>query len=158
MTMNEFVHHLLDSNHYLYNCNLQRDIENNIGEIEIPEFTMEHINNIDKKYMRRAHGPTVDKAHACKIYNYNINDIEFQEQDRYSDDEIVKKMSDSFELNELYIEHVDNMVKLQDKMNEYISITEKTNKLQIYFQDIIPIIQNDEDNLKTVLNLLSNTN
>ena len=39
--MNERLHHLLDSNYYLYNCNLQCDIENNIGEIEIPEFTME---------------------------------------------------------------------------------------------------------------------
>ena len=83
--MNKNLNHLLDSKYYLYNCNLQRDIENNVGEIEIPEFTMEHINNIDKKYMRRAHRPTVDKAHrptvdkahACKIYNYNINDIEY---------------------------------------------------------------------------------
>ena len=139
--MNKNLNHLLDSKHYLYNCNLQRDIENNIGEIEIPEFTMEHINNIDKKY---------------KIYNSNINDIRIQNQYLYSDEEIVKKFSDSFELNELFIEHVVNMEKLQDKMNEYISITEKTNKLQIYFQDIIPVIQNDEDNLKTVLDLLSN--
>ena len=151
--MNERLHHLLDSNYYLYNCNLQCDIENNIGEIEIPEFTMEHINNIDKEYMHRAHGPAVGKDHA-----YKLNYIEFHEQDGCSDEEIVKKMSDSFELNELYIEHIDNMVKLQDKMNEYINITEKTKKIRMYFQDIIPAIQNDEDNLKTVLNILSNTN
>ena len=104
--MNERLHHLLDSNYYLYNCNLQRDIENNIGEIEIPEFTMEHINNIDKEYMHSAHGPAVGKDHA-----YKLNYIEFHEQDGCSDEEIVKKMSDSFELNELYIEHIDNMVK-----------------------------------------------
>ena len=67
-------------------------------------------------------------------------------------------MRDSFELNELYIEHVDNMIKLKDKMNEYISITDKTIKIGLYFQDIIPIIQNDEDNLRIVLNILMNIN
>ncbi len=30
-------------NHYLYECNLNRDIENNIGEVKAPEFTMEFI-------------------------------------------------------------------------------------------------------------------
>jgi hypothetical protein len=158
MIMNKNLNHLLDSKYYLYNCNLQRDIENNVGEIEIPEFTMEHINNIDKKYMHIVHGPIVDKAHACKIYNYNINDNEFNEEYRYSNYEMVKKMNDSFELTELYIEHVDNIAKLQDKINEYTSITEKTNKIRMYFQDIIPIIQNDDENLKTVLDILSNTN
>jgi len=158
MIMNKWIYHSLDAKYYLYKCNLQRDIENNLGEIDIPAFTMEHINNIDKKYMRRAHMPVVAKANACKIYNYNINNIEFQEHDEYSDDEIIKKMSDSFELNELYIEHVDNMIKLKDKMNEYISITDKTIKIGLYFQDIIPIIQNDEDNLRIVLNILMNIN
>jgi len=28
----------MEQNYYLYNCNLNRDIENNIGEVKIPEF------------------------------------------------------------------------------------------------------------------------
>ena len=37
---------------YLYDCNVNRDIENNIGEISIPEFTMKDIIMIDDKYKK----------------------------------------------------------------------------------------------------------
>ena len=38
--------------YYLYECNLNRDIENNIGEVKAPEFTMKDIIFIDEKYKR----------------------------------------------------------------------------------------------------------
>ena len=38
--------------YYLYECNLNRDIENNIGEVKAPEFTMADIIIIDEKYKR----------------------------------------------------------------------------------------------------------
>lgn len=66
---------------------------------------------------------------------------------------------------------LNNMEQLQDKLNEYNSIglgrlDEKKNdymnirssKLQMYFQYIVPIIQDDKDNLETVLEILSNMN
>ena len=40
----------LQSNEYLYTSNCDNDIENNIEEIEIPEFTMDHIREIDDNY------------------------------------------------------------------------------------------------------------
>ena len=39
-------------NHYLFQCNKVRDIENNIGEVMVPEFTIEHVNNMDSNYKR----------------------------------------------------------------------------------------------------------
>ena len=39
----------LQSNEYLYKSICYNDIENNINEIEIPEFTIKHIKQINKK-------------------------------------------------------------------------------------------------------------
>jgi len=146
--------HQLDTNYYLYNCNIYRDIENNIGEIIIPEFTMEHVTHIDEMY---------------KIHLSQINVID--EHDEH--DEIdVNKMNDLFELNELFIEHEHNIELLTRNMIEYNSINTlnslttierinaymlvKSNKIRIYFQEILPVIQNDEDNLESVKVILSN--
>ena len=137
----------LESNYYLYNCNQTYDLENNIGEIEIPEFTMEHISMIDKHY---------------KTYMSQVNEI------IYDDNEIcVNQLSDIFELTELFLEHVDNIEELTHLMNKYnsqLTVDGKTNdytsirtdKIRMYLKEIQPIIKNDEDNLKLVLILLSN--
>jgi hypothetical protein len=147
--------------YYLYNCNQKHDVENNIEEIEIPEFTIDHINMIDIKYKN--------------IYPQE-NEIICQEQNNIIDEKVVNTMNDLFDLNELYMEHVNNIKKLKCKMIEYNSIGEyiknkiqltvvekvdeymlvKTKKLQMYYQDIVSIIENDEENLRSVSALLLN--
>jgi hypothetical protein len=138
----------LDNNYYLYNCNNNRDIENNIGEIVVPEFNMKHINRIDVKYKSYL-------SQTYAIYEHDVN-----------------KMNDLFELNELFIEHEDNIKHLTNNMIEYNSIKSlkylttierinaymlvKSNKLSMYFKKILPVIQNDEDNLESVKVILSN--
>ena len=37
---------------YLFQCNKIRDIENNIDEVQVPEFTIENVNKIDSNYKR----------------------------------------------------------------------------------------------------------
>ena len=39
-------------NSYLYDCNITRDIENNIGDIQAPEITMEDILLMDEKFKK----------------------------------------------------------------------------------------------------------
>ena len=126
---------------------MNRDIENNIGEIEVPNFTIEHINNLDKKY----------DLYFSESYEAPI-------VDKYDDMDILK-LSNIFELNELYIEHVDNMERLLHKMSEYNSIGEgesireymniRMNKIRMYFEDIVPLIESDEENLKLVIEIIS---
>ena len=135
--------------YYLYNCNITQDIENNIGEIEIPNFNIEHINYINAHY----------NTYLSQLY-------EIISQEQYDENEI-NNMINVFELNELYIEHVDNMKCLHDKMVEYNSIglykkineymTIRIDKIQFYSQDIMPIIQTDEANLNSVIVILSSS-
>jgi len=151
--MDQIEYSRLEPNYYLYKCNQKYDLENNIGEIEIPEFTMENIKIIDEEY---------------KIHMSQVNEIIYQNSNLDEND--VNKMNDLFELNELFIEHINNNKKLTYIMNKYNSnktqltvdgkINDytiiRTNKIRMYFQEILPIIKNDEDNLNLVLILLSN--
>jgi hypothetical protein len=141
---------------YLFNCNLHRDIENNIGEVKIPEFSMEHIITIDEKYK--------------KCFE-KINKIVYQD---ISDEQQLIQMTNKFELNELFTEHRHNIEVLIIRMNEYntihsrftsknkITIEEKVNEsmfirskqFQMYFEDILPIIQLDKENLNSVMVLV----
>ena len=149
--------------YYLYNCNLIHDIENNINEIETPDFTIEHVKIIDKKY---------------KKYFPCMNEIVYQEENIKINEKIVNKMNNLFDLNELFIEHENNIEKLKNKINEYNSIEDyiknknkinfietvkenmniKAQKIQMYFREILPIIHDDEDNLKSVILLFSSNN
>ena len=161
MIMSHLEKDRLEYKYYLYNCVMVHDIENNIDKIEIPDFTMEHLIKIDIKY---------------KKYLPHENEIVYQEENISIDKKIVNKMNNVFELNELFIEHVNNIEKLKSKINEYNSIEKyiknknqlnvlekikvdmniKENKLQMYFREILPIIHNDEENLKSVKVLLLN--
>jgi len=133
---------------YLYSCNQNHDIENNIGEIEIPEFTMEHVQLIDEKY---------------KMHYSQVHEIEYTEpSDEFGNNNNVNKLTSIFELNELFIEHEHSIELLTCKVNEYKLlenskdyINVKTAKLQMYFQEILPNIHIDENNLNSVLVLLS---
>jgi len=151
--MDQIEYSRLEPNYYLYKCNQKYDLENNIGEIEIPEFTMENIKIIDEEY---------------KIHMSQVNEIIYQNSNLDEND--VNQMNDLFELNELFIEHINNIKELTYIMNKYNSnktqltvdgkINDytiiRTNKIRMYFQEILPIIKNDEDNLNLVLILLSN--
>ena len=132
---------------YLYSCNQNHDIENNIGEIEIPEFTMEHVKLLDEKY---------------KMHYSQVTDFECQDQNDILTDNNMNNITCLFELNELFIEHENIIEILTDKVNEYKLlenskdyINVKTTKLQMYFQEILPNIHNDENNLNYTLELLS---
>ena len=73
---------------YLFRCNMTRDIENNVDEVETPEFTMEDVNEIDMNY----------KIHMSEL-------ILFEREEEMS----LQEMHTSFVLNELFIEHLDYM-------------------------------------------------
>jgi len=136
--------------HYLYECNLNHDIENNVGEVKAPEFTMEDIIIIDEKYKR---------CYEKLIENAN----------KYQD--TIDELTNTLGINELYMEHRSNVERLISMMNEYNAIykfvalntdltpyertTEYMNarskQIQMYFQEIQPIIQADEEKLNSLL-------
>ena len=133
-------------NHYLYECNLNRDIENNIGEVKAPEFTMEDIIIIDEKYKR---------CYETLIENAN----------KYQD--TIDELTNILDINELYMEHRSNVEQLIRMMNEYnamytsvtvnIELTTyertagymnvRSKQIQMYFQEIEPMLQMIKDNL-----------
>jgi hypothetical protein len=148
----------LQSNEYLYKSNCNNDIENNIEEIEIPEFTIEHIQKIDDNYRESL---SQFKDFNIHIYEQNYN----------------KSANELYELltvHELYNEHLDNVELLQFKMNDYNSIEiyelnnsqintethikEYLNKRkyirEMYLEEILPIINNDAENLEKANNIL----
>ena len=138
--------------YYLYECNLNRDIENNIGEVKAPEFTMADIIIIDEKYKR---------CYEKIIKNAN----------KYQD--TVDELTNILDINELYMEHRSNIERLITMMNEYnamytsvtlnqdLTLYEKTNKymfvrskqIQIYFQEIEPMVQIVKNSLFELLEI-----
>ena len=150
----------LQSNEYLYKANGNNDIENNIEEIEIPEFTMDHVQDIDDNYNK-----SLSKFNDFNIHSYEQN---------YNNS--ANELYDLLTVNELYNEHLNNIELLQFKMNDYnslenyelntsqiyteIDITEYLNKKkykrEMYLKEILPIIINDAENLEEVQILLTN--
>lgn len=147
----------LQSNEYLYKSNCYNDIENNIDEIEIPEFTIKHIQKIDKKYNN-----TLSQFNDFNIHSYDLNH-----------NKSANELYDLLTVNELYNEHLNNIELLQFKMNDYNNleiyklnnkiltenhITEyfikKKTKLNMYLEEILPIINNDAENLEEVKKIL----
>ena len=129
--------------YYLYECNQKDDIENNIQEIQIPEFRMTDIRRIDQYY---------------KKYFYQLKTNLIKKQD----EEELEIMNKIFETNELYNEHLDIIENLKIKINEYNLIKKSTknkkllkNIKQMYLREIKQLIKTDENNLNFVLNILS---
>lgn len=118
-------------NEYLFRCNNIRDVENNIGEVEIPEFTMEYVNNLDTNY----------KKQFAKIRKENNTNDEIS----------IRELHNNFELNELFIEHMDYITILRDMVIQYVNITEKHKRIRMYFQDILPILQKNKENIEDVI-------
>tara|TARA_E500000331_G_scaffold62811_1_gene57511 strand:+ start:2727 stop:3236 length:510 start_codon:yes stop_codon:yes gene_type:complete len=139
--------------YYLYEYNLNRDIENNIGEVKAPEFTMEDIIIIDEKYKR---------CYEKIIKNAN----------KYED--TVDDLTNILDINETYMEHRSNIERLIIMMNEYnamytsvtlnkkLTFYEKTNEymvvrskqIHMYFHEIEPILKGVKENLFEVLEVI----
>ena len=147
----------LQSNEYLYKSNCYNDIENNIDEIEIPEFTIKHIQKIDKKYNN-----TLSQFNDFNIHSYDLNH-----------NKSANELYDLLTVNELYNEHLNNIELLQFKMNDYNSleiyklnnkiltenhiteyVNKKKEKLNMYLEEILPVIINDAENLDEVKKIL----
>jgi hypothetical protein len=150
----------LQSNEYLYKSNCNNDIENNIEEIEVPEFTMEHVQEIDDNY----------KNSLSHFNDFNIHTYEIHYE------QSATELYDLFTVNELYTEHLNNIELLQIKVDDYNSlkicelnnnqintekqITEYLNKKkykrQMYLEEILPLIINDAENLEEAAIILEN--
>ncbi len=156
----------LQSNEYLYKSICYNDIENNIEEIKIPEFTIKHIKQIDKNYNKTL--SKFDDFNSFKDFNMYTNTQKYIRT--------ANELYDLLTVYELYNEHLDNIELLQFKMNDYNNleiynlnnskiltenhITEylnkKKEKLNMYLEEILPIINNDAENLDEALTLLTN--
>ena len=155
----------LQSNEYLYNSNCYNDIENNIEEIKIPEFTIKHINKIDKNYNKTL--SKFNDFNSFRDFNMYTNNQKYNRT--------ANELYDLLTVYELYNEHLDNIELLQLKLNDYNTIeiynlnnkiltenhitdylNKKKEKANMYLEEILPIIINDEENLDESLTLLKN--
>lgn len=119
--------------------NLDNDIENNMEETQLPEFTLYYVAELDHKY--KHHLPdTTEIKYPWHIYDLNECKLD--------------NLISIFELNELFTEHIDNISQLTDYVRRYESIHDNMTKLELYYQEIEPIIINDKKNLDTVLEIL----
>jgi hypothetical protein len=127
------------SNTYLQTNNDEHDIENNMEETQVPEFTLYYVTELDKNYRRHLPDTTEIK------YPWHIYDLNECKLDN---------LISIFELNELFTEHIDNISQLTDYVRRYESIHDNVTKIEIYYQEIEPIIQNDKANLEEIKTIL----
>jgi hypothetical protein len=151
----------LKDNIYLYECNKISDIENNINEVKIPEFTIENIKIIDKKYKKKISKVDNDiiLLNNKLIFKNNFNMGEYKY--KYKDKHNLNKTIKLFELNEIYNEYLYILEKLKFKTNKYNSLKinnfdnnyllYKNVKLEIYFNEIVLLITEIENNIKLIL-------
>ena len=151
----------LKDNIYLYECNKISDIENNINEVKIPEFTIENIKIIDKKYKKKISKVDNDiiLLNNKLIFknNFNMGEYKYEYEDKHSLNKTIKL----FELNEIYNEYLYILEKLKFKTNKYNSLKinnfdnnyllYKNVKLEIYFNEIVLLITEIENNIKLIL-------
>ena len=149
----------LQSNEYLYKSNCNNDIENNIEEIEVPEFTMVYVREIDDNY----------KQNVLQNKKFYIITNEIDHNNLNADE-----LYDLLTLNELYTEHLNNIELLQIKVDDYNSIdlcelissrinnekqimeylNKKKKKRQMYLEEILPIINNEAEILEESAKIL----
>ena len=128
------------SNTYLQKTNDKHDIENNMEATRLPEFTLYYVTELDKNY--RYHLP-------------DMTEIKYPWHIYYLDECKIDNLITIFELTELFTEHIDNISQLTDYVRRYESIHENAMKMEMYRQEIDPIIISDKKNLNTVLEILS---
>lgn len=129
------------SNTDLQTNNNEHDIENNINETQLPIFTLYYVTELDKNYRRIL--PTTPNIK----YPWHIYDLDECKLDN---------LISIFELNELFTEHIDNISQLMDYIRIYESLNKNAMKIQFYSQKIKPILENEKENLNTVIELLYN--
>jgi hypothetical protein len=137
-------------------CN---DIENNLDETVIPSFTEDHIVNIDRHYNEQI---------------YQVRDANIQD-DNSSDSECddIEQLYETMRYNELINDHLLNIEHLYLRLHDYNSIeiiqdsaptsmeqlteynVNKLYKRLFYFQEIEPIMIEDEENLREVISILT---
>lgn len=138
---------------------MKNDIENNIDETFIPEFTTDMIIDIDTRYYAEIRQTQVEHQQSGS--------------DSESESEDAEQLYDTLHYNELINEHVLNIEQMYAQMYEYNSIeiipdnapttmkqiTEynnlRINKRLFYLREIEPIIINDSENLRDVISILS---
>jgi len=143
-------------------CN---DIENNLDETIIPTFTEDDIDNIDRHYNEQIY-----QARDTNIQNGHSSD-----SDSDSESEDIEQLYETMRYNELISDHLLNIEHLYSKLHDYNSIeiiqdSAPTNMEQIteynvnklykrlfYFQEIEPIMLEDEENLREVISILTPT-
>ena len=139
---------------------MNNDIENNIDEILIPEFTTDMIVDIDTYYHEQIRKTRI--LHA----SFNSDNSDSEEKD-------VDQLYEKLRYNELINEHITNIDQLYVKIYDYNSIkiipnsspytmkqiTEYNNlratKRLFYLHEIEPIINNDMENLQEVLSIIT---
>jgi hypothetical protein len=124
---------------YLQKTNDKHDIENNMEATRLPEFTLYYVTELDKKYRRYLPDMTEIK------YPWHIYDL---------DECKIDNLITIFELTELFTEHIDNISQLMDYVRIYESLSENATKIQLYSQKMKPILENEKENLNTVIELL----
>ena len=139
--------------------NMNNDIENNIDEILIPDFTTDMILDMDTDYHEQIRKTRI-------LHDFNSDNSDSEEKD-------VEQLYEKLRYNELINEHISNIDQLYVKLYDFNSIeiipnnvpstmeqiTEynhlKRSKRLFYLQEIDPIISNDRENLREVISILS---
>jgi len=143
-------------------CN---DIENNLDETIIPTFTEDDIDNIDRHYNEQIY----------QVRDTNIQNDHGSDSESESESEDIEQLYETMRYNELISDHLLNIEHLYSKLHDYNSIeiiqdSAPTNMEQIteynvnklykrlfYFQEIEPIMLEDEENLREVISILTPT-
>lgn len=136
---------------------MKNDIENNIDETFIPEFTTDMIIDIDTRYYEEI----------------RQTQVEHQQSGNDSESEDDAQLYATLHYNELINEHVLNIEQMYVKMYDYNSIeiipnnapttmkqiieynNLRINKRLFYLREIQPIVTNDSENLHEVISILS---
>ena len=127
------------SNTYLQKTHIEHDIENNMEATKVPVFTLYYITKLDNKF--KQHVPNLlDVTYPWHMYGLNECNVD--------------NLLAVFELNELFTEHVDNIERLFNYLREYERLNEKNVKIQLYFQEIEPILANEKEKLNTAIKIL----
>lgn len=138
---------------------MNNDIENNIDEVVIPEFTTDMIINIDTDYHEQIRKTRI-------LHAFNSDNSDSEEKD-------VDQLYEKLRYNELINEHISNIDQLYMKIYDFNSIEIIPNsspstmeqiieynnlrifKLHFYLHEIEPIINNDMKNLEEVLSIIT---
>ena len=133
-------HYSQYSNTYLHNNHVVHDIENNMEGAYVPEFTLYYVNQLDHQYKQRLPN-LLEVTYPWHIYETENRNI----------DNLVAV----FELNELFTEHLDNIYRLTDYVRTYERLSENDAKTRMYYQEITPILENEKQNIASVIEILS---